>query len=202
MKNIPLIVLTSLLSLFVVCSVFANDNWELTRENKYPQKIQKTINFFRTANFLKACNSEKCENSSSEWIKLWSEDEWLHPTNSNDSQDYLENCKLYELKKSVSNTKSSTIPTKVKKDWEVKKTSSYLELWTVLYKWDPFQYRESYDFVAKNPRYVEQREWSGVIIYWEADLLKNKKTWKFAILSCGLYVVPTLKTWPDGQTGE
>lgn len=187
--------------IFYVQPSFAT-NGTLTREKIYSEKTQNIINAFQSADFLKICQTKKCDVKKSDWIKIGTEETWIHATNSGDASDYLTGCALYGVNKSFTKAKPSIVPEAKRNEWWINGKINYLELGTVLWAWVPTQYWDTYDFIARNPRYTRKVENEVIVEDGEVDLLKNKKTNKLSVLICKFNALPNEKTALINHFGE
>lgn len=189
-------IFSSFIVVFVISSlVFSIGNTEVKASN-LSKNDKKFITDFRWLDFLKICSDKKCDIKNIQWLKLWSEDSWLEATRSDDSQDYLDSCILYEIwKKEIKKTKSSILSKAIQKEWKVKKDVSILELTKIHSKLDnPVLYLSDFDYIAKYPRYLKKIAKNKIINYAEVDLLKKKWTSDLYLLNCSIYMLPDMMT--------
>lgn len=198
MKKI-LSVLVLNLAIFSIV-LFSSSDTE-AKEKPTQRNIQKFITDFRWLDFLKVCSGDKCDEKNTEWLRLGYEDDWLWATRSNDSQDYLDNCILYELqKKRVEKTKSSTLPTSLIEERGIWKNTSFLELKKISSQSNnPASYLSDFDYIAKHPRYIRTVVNDVMLNSGEVDILQKKWTSDLYLLKCEVYALPDLMTNFQGE---
>ncbi|EKD44513.1 MAG: hypothetical protein ACD_71C00114G0011 [uncultured bacterium (gcode 4)] len=167
-----------------------------TRQETDQGNIQKVVTNFRWLDFLKICSNDKCDEQNTKWLRLWSEDSWLEATRSDDSQDYLDNCILYEIeKKWVKTVNISTIPKVVQEEWKIKWDVSILELIKISSGLgNPSLYLSEFDYIAKYPRYLKKFMKNKMVNYAEVDVLQKKWTFNLYLLNCSIYMLPDMMT--------
>lgn len=165
------------------------------------RNIQKFITDFRWLDFLNICQNDKCDKKNTQWLRLGYEDYWLWATRSNDSQDYLDNCILYEIgKKEIKKTKSSILPASLIEEWGISKNTSFLELKKIYSQSNnPTLYLSDFDYIAKHPRYIRTVVNDVMLNSWEIDILQKKWTFDLYLLSCKVYALPDLMTNFQGE---
>lgn len=193
-------------SLFIIAFtifslVFSFENVEATAPI-LSKNDKKFITDFRSLDFLKICpENGKCVTKNIQWLRLWAEDSWLEATRSDDSQDYLDSCILYEIwKKEIEKTKSFILPKSIQKEWKIKRDVSILELKKVYSKlYNPALYLQDFDYIAKYPRYLKKFTKNKMMSYAEIDVLRKKWTSNLYLLNCSIYMLPNVMTNFQGK---
>lgn len=194
-------IFSSFIVIFVISSfVFSLENTEV-KASTFSKNDKKFIADFRWLDFLKICSDNKCDTKNTQWLRLWPEDSWLEATRSDDSQDYLDSCILYEIwKKEIKKEKSSVLPKAIQKEWKVKKDVSILKLTKIFSELDnPALYLSDFDYVAKYPRYLKKIAKNKMVSYAEVDILKKKWTLDLYLLKCNIYMLPDMMTNVQGK---